>query len=280
MKSSDIPNTLEFVRETFSFADLLERASSDARTSWTDLPKGAGIYAVYWVISGDPIFRSNTGKAKFAIATDPRELEERWAQINQRNPTDIIYIGKSVNNRKRVRELVHFGIGKIRSHVGGEWMWQISRIESAYVMVQRCSPGKEIAFEGWLLEEFEKEHNDWPVANRQGPEGKERWWPGKVKSSHEPLSKPSPNAYSVQKANYIPRKSSVTLHDEIVDILLEHGEEGLTTGQIAKLVNKRGRYRKGDESDVTAHQIHGRTRKRPHLFDRDGSSVRLKKFPL
>ena len=186
MKSRDIPNTLEFVRKIFSFADLLERASSDARSSWTDLPKGAGIYVVYWVISEEPTFRSNTGKAKFAIVTDPRELEERWAQINQRNPTDIIYIGKSVDIRKRVRQLVRFGVGKIRSHVGGEWMWQISRIELAYAMLQRCPPGKELAFEGWLLEEFEKEHNDWPVANRQGPEGEERWWPDKVEGSHEP----------------------------------------------------------------------------------------------
>lgn len=277
MKSSDIPNTLEFVRETFSFADLLERASSDARTSWTDLPKGAGIYAVYWVISEDPIFRSNTGKAKFAIATDPRELEERWAQINQRNPTDIIYIGKSVDIRRRVRQLAHFGVGKIRNHVGGEWMWQISRIESAKIMLQQCPAGKEIAFESWLLDEFKKEHKNWPIANRDGPEGDERWFPGKVEELHENFHKPSLTTHLVDRANDITFKSSVTLHGEIVDILREQGEEWLTAKQIAELVNKRGRYRKGDGSEMRASQISARVRKYPHLFDWDGPRLRLKK---
>ncbi|MCH9019239.1 MAG: hypothetical protein IIA73_02595 [Proteobacteria bacterium] len=68
----------------------------------------------------------------------------------------------------------------------------------------------------------------------------------------------------------------MTLHKEIEDILKQQGKTWLTTAELAKLVNKRGRYRKKDGSKVTAFQIHGRTRNYPDLFDRDGSRVRLK----
>ena len=68
----------------------------------------------------------------------------------------------------------------------------------------------------------------------------------------------------------------VTLHDEIADILRGHGNRWMTTQEIADLVNARGRYRKRDGSAITAFQIHGRTRQYEHLFERDGSLVRLK----
>lgn len=68
----------------------------------------------------------------------------------------------------------------------------------------------------------------------------------------------------------------ITLHDEIVEILNERNEEWLTTKDIAELVNARGRYKKRDGSAVTAYQIARRTWNYSHLFDIDGSRVRLK----
>lgn len=68
----------------------------------------------------------------------------------------------------------------------------------------------------------------------------------------------------------------VLLHDEIAEILRESGRDWMTTQEIADQVNARGRYRKKDGSDVTDFQIHGRTRKRPAMFDRDGSRVQLR----
>lgn len=98
----------------------------------------------------------------------------------------------------------------------------------------------------------------------------------KIEELREYLRKPPPTTVSVERANPSTPKSSVKLHEEIVDILQEHKEEWLTTKKISELVNKRGRYRKKDGSAVTAFQIHGRTKNYPHLFDRDGSRVRLK----
>ena len=69
----------------------------------------------------------------------------------------------------------------------------------------------------------------------------------------------------------------MTLHEEISDILREHGNRWMTTTEIARLVARRGRYIKRDgTSDVSAFQVHGRTKNYTRLFERDGSRVRLK----
>ena len=68
----------------------------------------------------------------------------------------------------------------------------------------------------------------------------------------------------------------VKLHDEIRGILVGNGNAWMTTREVATLVNQRGRYHKGDGSEVTAFQIHGRTRNYPQLFERKGSKVRCK----
>jgi hypothetical protein len=68
----------------------------------------------------------------------------------------------------------------------------------------------------------------------------------------------------------------VTLHEEIAEILRENGDGWMTTEELAELVNRRRRYVKRDGSDVTAFQIHGRTRNYPQLFERGGSKARLR----
>jgi hypothetical protein len=67
----------------------------------------------------------------------------------------------------------------------------------------------------------------------------------------------------------------LTLHEEISEILRGYGNGWMTVVEIAKLVNDRCHYRKRDGSEVTSFQIHGRTRNYPHMFERDGSRVRL-----
>jgi len=71
------------------------------------------------------------------------------------------------------------------------------------------------------------------------------------------------------------RPGAVTLHEEIAEILAGHGGGWMTTSELAAEVNRRGHYRKRDGSPVDDFQIHGRTRNYAHLFERDGSRVRL-----
>jgi len=70
----------------------------------------------------------------------------------------------------------------------------------------------------------------------------------------------------------------MTLHEAIVKVL-KTAESVMTTQQIADELNRTKAYQKRDGSIISDYQIHGRTRKYAHLFDRDGSKVSLKGKP-
>lgn len=158
--------------------ELLRRASSVTRSSWIDLPASAGIYVVFVESPKRLTFSSQTGDAWHAAPNAVANLEQKNEGIQRTGPTDIVYIGKGVNVRKRVRQLVRFGVGRAANHTGGEWLWQISAIANARLLTQTCPRGKEIPFEKWLLETFKNQHGDWPLANREGGSGVDLWHPG------------------------------------------------------------------------------------------------------
>ena len=68
----------------------------------------------------------------------------------------------------------------------------------------------------------------------------------------------------------------MTLHSAIESVLKKKNK-AMTTQEIADDLNKNGLYQKKDKSEITAFQVHGRTRKHPHLFERNGSLVSLSK---
>ena len=70
----------------------------------------------------------------------------------------------------------------------------------------------------------------------------------------------------------------MTLHEAIIEVLNKSGRS-MTTQKIANELSSTGLYRKKDGSEISAFQIHGRTRKYSDLFDRDGSTVSLKGTP-
>jgi hypothetical protein len=66
----------------------------------------------------------------------------------------------------------------------------------------------------------------------------------------------------------------MTLHEAIVKLLQQTGHS-MTTQQIADELNRNGWYEKKDRSEITAFQIHGRTKNYPKLFVRNGTTVSL-----
>lgn len=66
----------------------------------------------------------------------------------------------------------------------------------------------------------------------------------------------------------------MTLHEAIEELLRQTGRP-MTTRQIADGLNKNGWYQKKDGSTIQPFQIHGRARKYPNIFDRDGPTVSL-----
>jgi len=67
----------------------------------------------------------------------------------------------------------------------------------------------------------------------------------------------------------------MTLHSAIEKLLKEKGAS-MSTNEIASELNKNKWYQKKDGSEISAFQIHGRTRNYPNIFDRQGSLVTLK----
>lgn len=67
----------------------------------------------------------------------------------------------------------------------------------------------------------------------------------------------------------------MTLHEAIAEILTINGKS-MTTQEIASELNKTKTYVKKDGSEISAFQIHGRTKNYSNLFERNGSLVSLK----
>lgn len=66
----------------------------------------------------------------------------------------------------------------------------------------------------------------------------------------------------------------MTLHEAIFKILEQKGGS-MTIQEVAEVLNNNKWYQKKDNSIITAFQIHGRTKKYSHLFNRNGSNVSL-----
>lgn len=132
-----------------------------ARQTWRDLPGEPGVYAVIWPVEQQPLFLDeNMGHP--ATTAKCEILERAWVP-----DSDILYIGSTIRPlRRRIRELIRHGLGKMDNHSGGEWMWQVEGIEAASLVA--CGSDEPVKLEGELLDGFRREHGGrLPFANRQ-----------------------------------------------------------------------------------------------------------------
>lgn len=169
MTSRDLPLISGYTHQHLNLGELLSRVD-EPNASWTDLPTCSGIYLALWPLDRPLSFREEAGERG-------RELARCWLEISKHSSTDILYVGQGVSLRNRVRQLVRFGRGHATNHQGGQDLWWIKEIDAAEVLIQSCPDGKQIGFENEVLERFFRDHRHYPLANRQGPRGPERWWP-------------------------------------------------------------------------------------------------------
>ena len=167
MKSKDIP---EFISNAihFKLGELLNQASSQSRSSWSEIPKDHGIYIVHFEGKCELTFSDSVGKAKHSSPVPPNDLQEKWENILARCPTDIVYIGKGEGKeglRQRIKQLIRFGVGKVDNHKGGRQIWQIDQIEFAIVSVNCCEAPRCV--EKDLLQRFSTEHGELPLGNQK-----------------------------------------------------------------------------------------------------------------
>ena len=110
-------------------------------------------------------FSKSTGQAKHSDPVPVKELETKWDKLIARGPTDIVYIGKGESLRKRIRQLIRFGLGKTRNHGGGRRMWQIKQINHAKLSSIACENPRSV--EKFLLLQYKDIHGNYPLANEQ-----------------------------------------------------------------------------------------------------------------
>ncbi|MGH8945015.1 MAG: hypothetical protein ACRDVL_02565 [Acidimicrobiia bacterium] len=68
----------------------------------------------------------------------------------------------------------------------------------------------------------------------------------------------------------------MTLHEALDVVLSDNGNKWITAGDLAAEVNRRNLYRMRDGRPVEASQIHARVRNYSHLFEKNGSRIRLR----
>ena len=172
MKTEDIDNRAQTKRNV-PLRKLLQKAGSQVRQYWSELPDLPGVYAV--CLSGweDCPINSHAGEARHAEPTDASELRDKRDRILEANWTDILYIGKAGGTgkstiRNRVRQLARFGVGRAANHKGGSPLWQLNGISEADLHMWCGLRDCPESLEGELLERFRMEHGVWPFANRIG----------------------------------------------------------------------------------------------------------------
>ena len=86
-------------------------------------PDSGGVYMVIRLSDMQPIF-VEAGSGGFHKGRNPNvsidELQANWVE-----GAKFVYIGKSVNVRKRLKQYQRFGKGQNVGHYGGRFIWQI-----------------------------------------------------------------------------------------------------------------------------------------------------------
>jgi len=129
-----------------------------------DVPALPGIYVVISDVAEQPAFLASSIGGRFK-GKDPTiavsALESRWVAA-----TDVLYIGKADQLRRRVAQLCRYAAGEPVGHWGGRHLWQVVGCENfsiAWLPVEDPFEG-----ERQLIEEFKDEFGCLPFANIQG----------------------------------------------------------------------------------------------------------------
>ncbi|MDE7404051.1 MAG: hypothetical protein K2M81_02985 [Lachnospiraceae bacterium] len=99
---------------------------------------------------------------------DIKRLLHQWELIQSAKEPDnrLVYIGKAVNLRKRLKQFAAYGVGKGGNHQGGKILWQLTdaiKFHIEYFPCENCR--KE---ENESLKDYKKRHfNQLPIANEE-----------------------------------------------------------------------------------------------------------------
>jgi len=131
------------------------------KSNCTDVPQRQGVYAVLRENPTEPEFLpvSPAGWFKGQDPTVPMDiLHEKWVP-----DAKVLYIGKSVDLRKRVRMYIRFGYGAPIAKWGGRYIWQLA--DSRDLLICWKEDSDSAAEETRLIRRFEQQYRKLPFAN-------------------------------------------------------------------------------------------------------------------
>lgn len=138
-------------------ADLYE-------SNCVDVPQQRGVYVVLRESPVEPEFLpvSPAGCFRGQDPTAPVDtLREKWVPVAK-----VLYIGKSMYLRKRVRMYIRFGYGAPITKWGGRYIWQLADSRDLLICWKILDDNDNPATEETrLISKFEQQYRKLPFAN-------------------------------------------------------------------------------------------------------------------
>lgn len=133
------------------------------REATSILPENAGVYVVIRKSDVAPQFLEK-GTGGFFKGKNPNVSIEVLTD-NYVTESKTVYIGKAANLRKRVGQLLSFGVGAAIGHWGGRFLWQLAD-SVGLIVAWKITPGCDPrAIETQMIRSFVSVHGKRPFAN-------------------------------------------------------------------------------------------------------------------
>ena len=126
-------------------------------------PSSGGVYVVTYSGENAVTFAEQTCGGWFK-RNDPT-LSREALIANWVDNAEVIYIGKSDNLKRRLRDLADFGAGKPVAHWGGRLIWQVPYIDRLLVGWKETLGRVAVEVEAELMSQFRQVHGKPPFAN-------------------------------------------------------------------------------------------------------------------
>ncbi len=155
---------MEFSRQSLTEAGFAGWLPFSEARGHPSCPRTGGVYVVYYDASDLPDFAKQSCGGWFKGRDPSVSVDALLA--NWVSGANIVYIGKSDDLHRRIREFADFGAGKAIGHWGGRLIWQLpgpERLQIAWLETPGRSP---LVAEADLIAQFFAQHGKPPFANR------------------------------------------------------------------------------------------------------------------
>lgn len=133
------------------------------QASLASVPALAGVYAILRPSENPPAFVEVSSAGHFKDK-DP-SVPIAWLGDEWVDGAEMLYVGKSVNLKRRVAQLLAFGAGKKVGHWGGRMLWQLADAEDLLVAWKPTETAKPEDVESAMLTLFLRSYGQLPFAN-------------------------------------------------------------------------------------------------------------------